>query len=461
MLRHSDTSRFASILDSLVLSLSMPTDRSTGSRYDTGYDAGSRLSYRIHRTGALSNLVLESESPRRADTGADALAPHEVLVRVSAIGLNFADIFAIFGLYSATPKEPFVPGLEYAGTIAATGSAVHQLSPLRVGDRVMGAIRFGAYTTHVVVDVRYVLPLPDDWTMPEGAAFIVQALTAYYALKHLGGLDDVLRRYAASINSTNSPTRAAPPAPAVLIHSAAGGVGLYANRIAKALASAATSRVRTIGTIGSASKRDLLLREGYDSIIVRPTSAFGRNSRAAARDFKRLLGDALVDNVDNVDAADDSGNARAIHNPTKAASPLVPSPLVPSPLVLSLDSLGGRIMQAGYDALAPAGRMVCFGSAHLAFQGNRPNYLTLGWTYLQRPRYDPLTMIEENKAVLGFNLIYLWENLPLMNEMLAELAVMRLPKPLVGHTFPFDKLPEALRTFQSGTTTGKVVVLVE
>jgi NADPH:quinone reductase-like Zn-dependent oxidoreductase len=381
-----------------------------------------RRTYRLHRTGALSNLKLETENLE------SALAPNELLVEVRAIGLNFADIFAIFGLYSATPKTPFIPGLEYAGTVTATGS---QVTNLRVGGRVMGAIRFGAYTTHISTDAAYVLPLPDDWSFAEGAAFIVQALTAYYALKHLGGLEDILRRQAEAQAETQTEaqteTQTAEPA-SILIHSAAGGVGIYANRIAKAMAAAAGTSIRTIGTVGSASKLDLLQREGYDRVIVRS----GDNSNRAAQDFKRLLGDALL------------------HKSSQ-----------PSPLPLILDSLGGRVMRAGYDALAPAGRVVCFGSAHLAFQGNRPNYLRLAWNYLQRPRFDPLEMIETNKAVLGFNLIYLWDNLPLMHEMFRELAAMQLPKPLVGHTFPFEQLPEALVKFQSGTTTGKVVVTVE
>jgi alcohol dehydrogenase len=352
-----------------------------------------RRSYCIHRTGALSNLrlVLEEIPP---------LAPTDIIVETRAIGLNFADIFAIFGLYSATPKGSFIPGLEYAGVVVAAGSEVMSIA---VGQRVMGAVRFGAYTSHVVVDANYVVPLPDEWSFAEGAAFIVQALTAYYALKHLGGL-----------------TLTVPDDAAILIHSAAGGVGIYAQRIAKFLTS---GYAYTIGIIGTPSKREVLEREGYDRIIVRPEG----NSRAAAQAFKGLLGDALGK----------------------------------QPLCLILDSLGGRMLRVGYEMLAPAGRVVCFGSAHLAFQGNRPNYPTLLWNYLQRPRIDPLAMIEENKGVLGFNLIYLWENLPLMRQMLAELDAMRLPRPFIGQTFPFERLPEALVQFQSGLTVGKVVVVGE
>jgi alcohol dehydrogenase len=321
-------------------------------------------------------------------------ASNEVIVEVRAIGLNFADIFAIMGLYSATPQGSFVPGLEYAGIVLAVGEGVSRVA---VGQRVMGVIRFGAYTTHLAIDENYVLPLPDDWSFEEGAALLVQALTAYYALFPLGAMKQ---------------------GATVLIHSAAGGVGLVANRIAKKF------DAFTIGTIGSPHKIKLLEQEDYDRVIVRSK---GDNYKAVT--------EALDEALKRKD-----GSKR--------------------PLNLVLDSIGGNTLRASYDALAPMGRAVCFGSAHLAFQGKRPPYLSLGWKYLQRPKFDPLDMIENNKAVMGFNLIWLWENLGEMHSMIQTLNALRLPKPLVGHTFSFDELPKAIETFQTGMTVGKVVVEV-
>lgn len=344
--------------------------------------------YRVSpRAGSLANMRRVSE------TLLDP-APNEVVVEIRAIGLNFADIFAIMGLYSATPKGSFVPGLEYAGVVIAAGSKV---SRVVVGERVMGVIRFGAYATHCMIDENYVLPLPADWSFAEGAALLVQALTAYYALFPLGAM-----KHGAT----------------VLIHSAAGGVGLVANRIAKKF------QAFTIGTCGSPHKVPLLNEEGYDRVIIRSE---GDNYRA----MKQGLADAL---------RLPDGSQR--------------------PLSLVLDSIGGNTLQASYDALAPTGRVVCFGSAHLAFQGKRPPYLRLGWKYLQRPKFDPLDMIETNKAVMGFNLIWLWENLAEMHSMIHLLSALHLPKPLVGHTFPFDELPQAIELFQTGMTMGKVVIEV-
>ena len=158
-------------------------------------------SYRL-KGGNMANMKIME------DTLAEP-APNEVTVAVKSIGLNFADVFTIWGLYKAAPKDVFTPGLEYAGTIIKVGSEVQDLE---IGTRVMGVTRFGAYTTHLNIDQRYVVPIPSSWSYQEGAAYLVQVLTAYYGLKELGNLKDEQT---------------------VLIHSGGGGVGLLANRIAK------------------------------------------------------------------------------------------------------------------------------------------------------------------------------------------------------------------------------------
>ena len=160
-----------------------------------------RKSFRISKAGSLNNIKLVEEKLPEPEE-------NEVTIEIKAIGLNFADLFAIQGLYSATPKGSFVPGLEYSGIVIKKGKNV---SEFEIGSKVMGAIRFGAYTTHLSIDHRYVIQLPDDWSFEEGAAFIVQSLTAYYSLVELG---NIKQEYT------------------VLIHSAAGGVGIYANRMA-------------------------------------------------------------------------------------------------------------------------------------------------------------------------------------------------------------------------------------
>ncbi len=322
---------------------------------------------------------------KRQDFEPTAPKPGEVRVAVTAIGLNFADIFAIWGLYGATPKGEFTPGLEYAGRIDAVGEGV---TSVRVGDRVMGITRFGAYTTHLNIDARYVLPVPEAWDDATAAAYLVQTLTAYYGMATLGNLQKGMT---------------------VLIHSAVGGVGLQALKVAKAYG------CYTIGTIGSDRKKAFGLEQGYDQIIVR-----GPN-------FEQDLRTAL--------------DGR--------------------PLELVMDSVGGDYFKIPLRLLEPMGRIVVFGSARYASPGNKPNYLHLFYQFFTRPKLDPQKMVEKNTGVLGFNLIWLYERIELMRTLLQELDTLQLTPPHVGHRFSFDKLPEAILLFQTGKTMGKVVVEIK
>jgi NADPH:quinone reductase-like Zn-dependent oxidoreductase len=334
-----------------------------------------RKFYHVRKTGSLKNIrqhatpILENE-------------PGKVLVQVKAIGLNYADLFAIMGLYSATPKGTFIPGLEFCGVVLASDT-----ERFAQGDPVIGVTRFGGYTTHIVADPHYLTPLPAGWSFEQGAAFPVQTLTAYYALKTLGDI-----RHGQSI----------------LIHSAAGGVGLQANSIAKKF------DAYTIGVVGTASKLDTLKNAGYDKGIVRGHA------------FRRELVAAL--------------DGRELN--------------------LVLEATGGKYFRYSYDALAAMGRVVAYGSADFTPSSHRPNYITLAWKYLMRPRVDPLSMIPANKSVMGFNLIWLYERHEIMARLLNEISLLTLPPPMVGHTFAFDDLPEAISLFHGGGTTGKVVVIV-
>ncbi|MCB0843659.1 MAG: zinc-binding dehydrogenase [Bacteroidetes bacterium] len=336
-----------------------------------------RSCYRMPKAGSIAHLTLVEEPlPHPSD--------QEVCVEVKAIGLNFADIFAMYGLYSATPEGSFVPGLEYAGVVHTVGKNVTTVKP---GDRVMGVTRFGGYASHINTDYRYLIPVPGDWSFDEGAAYLVQVLTAYYGLKNLGALK---------------------AGQTVLIHSAAGGVGILANRIAKKMGA------YTIGTVGSEYKLELLEMEGYDKGIVRTKS------------FKEDLIQAL--------------DGKELH--------------------LIMECIGGEILSQGFDVLAPMGRMVVYGSAQYGSPGDRPNYLRLLYLYLRRPKLDIQNLTNLNKSLMAFNLIHLYERVEIMHEILAEIENLSLSAPLVGHTFPYKDLCDAIKLFQKGKTIGKVVVKI-
>lgn len=215
-----------------------------------------RLVWRIPRAGSLANLrLVEEDLP--------APAPGEVQIDVVAVGLNFADIFACLGLYSATPAGSFVPGLEAAGTVRRVGDGVTRWRP---GDRVIVLTRFGGYASAFNVGEQYLWPLPETWSFEDGAAYPVQALTAWYGLVALGGA----RRGSV-----------------VLVQSAAGGVGLNALQVLRQLGA------QPVAVVGRESKRDWLVREhGLDPacVVLR-----GRHFEAALDAALRHLGAAGFD----------------------------------------------------------------------------------------------------------------------------------------------------------------------
>lgn len=335
-----------------------------------------RLVHRTQKAGSLDDLKLITEDlPEPKDD--------EVTVEIKAVGLNFADVFALVGLYSATPKGSFVPGLEFSGNVVKLGKNVTRFN---IGDKIMGVTRFGGYATHLNIGSAYIYNLPSTWSYAEGAGFIAQSLTAYYALFPLGNLQE---------GNT------------VLIHSAAGGVGIYANRIAKKY------KAYTIGSIGNANKIETLQKEGYDDYIVRD------------KNFYKNLQDKLKGRILN----------------------------------LVLECIGGKIFEDSFKSLAPAGRIVVYGSANFAPESDSPNIFKLGYQYLTRPKIDPLSMISSNKSLLAFNLIWLWDKIEELSLMLEKILEMQLSPPLIGKTFPFANALDALHYFKSGKSVGKVILL--
>src|SRR6058998_3006236 len=164
------------------------------------------------------------------------LRPGMVLVKNHAVGVNFADTRFRQGTYAVKPRLPDTPGLEAAGTIEAVGEGVTNLRP---GVRV-AAFASKTYAEYCLAQAFMIIPLPDDVSFVDGAAFPIQVLTAYHLL-HTAG-------------STG-------PGKSVLVHSAAGGVGLAAVQLAK------IAGARVFGTVSSAAKADLVRECGADAII--------------------------------------------------------------------------------------------------------------------------------------------------------------------------------------------------
>ncbi len=162
--------------------------------------------------------------------------PGQMRIRVGAAGVNFADVMTRLGVYQGAPPLPTVPGFEVSGVIDAVGEGV---DPRRVGEAVLAATRFGGYSDVVCVDSHQVFTRPAGMSASEGAALLVNYLTAYQCLVVMGSL------------------RAGD---LVLVHSAGGGVGLAAIDICK------LHGATIIGT-ASAGKHAFLRERGAHHLI--------------------------------------------------------------------------------------------------------------------------------------------------------------------------------------------------
>lgn len=162
--------------------------------------------------------------------------PGEILVRQAAAGLNFVDVYFRTGLYKPD-AVPFVLGREGAGTVAEVGEGV---SRFKAGDRVAYNAGKGTYAELVLVNAEQAAALPDAIDFETAAAAMLKGMTAEYLLR---------RTFPVGHGTT------------LLIHAAAGGVGLIAGQWAKHLGAT------VIGTAGSKEKCDLALANGYDHVI--------------------------------------------------------------------------------------------------------------------------------------------------------------------------------------------------
>jgi NADPH:quinone reductase-like Zn-dependent oxidoreductase len=305
-----------------------------------------------------------------------------VSVRVRAAGLNFSDLLARQGLYPDAPKPPCVVGYEVAGVVDAVGTGV---TGARVGDRVIAMTRFGGQSEVVVVPEAMVFPLVDGWTMEEGAALPVVYLTAHHLLVRVAGVR---------------------PGESILVHSAAGGVGLAVAELARIFGA------RVIG-LASSSKHQFLRSQG----------------------------------VDPVDRADPDW-------------PEVVRHLAPGGVDIVLDPVGGDSWRSGYALLAPGGRLVCFGASELS-SGLTRNLARVAWRFLRWPRFGPMSLMSDNRAVAGVNLGHLWEAAgvlqPQMQALLAFARAGRV-KPRVDRAFRVDDAAAAHRYMHERRNVGKVVL---
>ena len=181
------------------------------------------------------------------DVAVPEALPGTVLVRNRAIAVNFGDLFFIRGQYIVKPSFPDVPGMEAAGVVEAVGAGVSGLSP---GMRV-AYIGMGAFAEVTRIRHSRVMALPDDIDFETGAAFPIAVLTAWHLL-----------------HTCHDTT----PGQVVVVHSAAGGVGIAAVQIAKA------AGARVIGTVSLDEKAEMVRRWGADHVVNYETQDFSEEA---------------------------------------------------------------------------------------------------------------------------------------------------------------------------------------
>jgi NADPH:quinone reductase-like Zn-dependent oxidoreductase len=209
----------------------------------------------ITRPGGPSALAVR-------ETADPEPGPGQVRIRVSAAGLNFADVMAAQGLYPDAPKPPSVVGYEVAGVVDALGERVEGYA---AGQRVLAMTHFGGHADVVCVPADHVLAIPDAMSFEEAAAIPVNYVTAYHMLFRV-----------ASVR----------PGERVLVHMAAGGVGTAVLQLCRTV-----DDLEVFGT-ASAAKHDVLRAEG----CAHPIDYHATNYAAEVRRLTRGEGvDVVLD----------------------------------------------------------------------------------------------------------------------------------------------------------------------
>jgi len=336
----------------------------------------------LTRTGGPGMFeVMERPDP---DVGAG-----EVRIAVHAAGLNFADTMARVGLYPAAPKPPCVLGYEVAGEVETVGEGV---SGLIVGQRVMAGTQFGGQAELAVAQARDVMPMPEHLSFEEGAAFCVNYGTAYAALMIMGGLREGNR---------------------VLIHAAAGGVGIAATQIAR------IAGAEIFGT-ASAAKHEAIKAQGVDHPIDYRT-----------QDFK-----AEVKRITNGEGVD-----------------------------VILDPMGPTSFRKDYRILRPGGRLIMYGLSEAMNENGRDTRAALR-SLLRMPTstmpwWNAGRLLNQNRGVFGLNLLSWWRREGGMDRITAPLLSDLNSKqlmPVVARSYPFEQAGDAHRYLAERRNIGKVVL---
>lgn len=306
--------------------------------------------------------------------------PGQLRVEVRAAGVNFADHLARVGLYPDAPQLPAVVGYEVAGTVTAVGDGV---DPGRVGERVLAGTRFGGYAEIVNVAAADSVALPDAVSFEQGAAVPVNYATAWAGLHGYGSLRAGER---------------------VLIHAAAGGVGIAAIQFAKAAGA-------EIHGTASPGKHRKLAELGVDRAI----------------DYRQ-------------------------DNWWKGLEPYD----------IVLDALGGTSLRRSYHLLRPGGRLVGYGISNMQEGKKRSLRKAAPHALAMLRGFNLIDQLSESKTVIGLNMLKLWDDRGSLETWITPLSQALhdgTVSPVVHAAVPFAQAPEAHRILAARENIGKVVLV--
>jgi NADPH:quinone reductase-like Zn-dependent oxidoreductase len=306
--------------------------------------------------------------------------PGQVRIAVRAAGVNFADTLARVGLYAEAPKVPSVVGYEVAGEIAAVGDGV---DASRIGERVIAGTRFGGYAEQVVVAAGDATTLPDGLSFEQGAAIPVSYATAWAALLGYGSLQ---------------------PGERVLVHAAAGSVGIAALQLAK--------------------------RHGAE---VHGTASPGKHARLAEMGIDRAIDYRRP------------GWWKGLE-----------------PYDVILDALGGRSLMRSYALLRPGGRLIAYGASSIQQGETRSVRRALPQAAWMLRGFNLIRQMSESKAVIGLNMLALWDDRGTLEPWIGPLAGALADGtivPVVHAAIPFADAREAHRILAARENVGKVVLV--
>ncbi|KAG9350102.1 hypothetical protein JZ751_026455 [Albula glossodonta] len=369
--------------------------------------------------------------------GMPTLKNGEVLVRVKACGLNFADLLARQGLYDRLPSPPVSLGMECSGVIEALGEEV---TDRKVGDKVLVLNRCGLWQEVVAVPASRTFAMPEGMSFEEAAAIPVNYITAYMMLFDFGNLR---------------------PNQSVLVHMAAvapaSGTSLS---LLWAQGSGPLSRQWRIVPLLSRPRTP-----GMHICILccelRSPSGVG----IAATQLCKTVKDVTVFGTASAskhEAINQGGVTHPIDYRTQDYVSEIRK-ISPKGLDIILDPLGGSDTHKAFNLLKPMGKLITYGTANM-LTGQKKNLLAVAKTWYNQFSTNAGSLIHANKSVCGFHLGYLDGEYELIAQVVAKLLELYSQgkiKPRVDSTYHFEQVGDAMRRMQERNNIGKVILLPE